>query len=257
MNESCQEQARILSVCVICSHTQFHKAWANPTRTMWQYFIFHTCVANVKVTVQAVRPFSTRTPADLPDRMYTPASMEDDGISSVPETKRNLIFSLSFITDTAGTEGYYLPASGTMAASQIWISSELSLLTNRLWNHGSVSRQSQPCPCPGNPEQLLPSDCHWPRGHISLCHPVHFRALIPPGHGLYLHGAGTLRGLSLPRVQWAQLNSGGPVSSSTPATSHLQGALAKKFFRNTPPVLNILILWWHLAPFAPASKFVQ
>lgn len=79
--------------CLICSHTQFCKAWANTTRTMWQYFIFHICVANVKVTVQAVRTFSIRTPADLPDRVHTPASTEDKGISSVPETKRNLIFS--------------------------------------------------------------------------------------------------------------------------------------------------------------------
>lgn len=156
---------------------------------------------------------------------------------------------LSFIADTTGTEGYYLPASSTKAAPQIWISSELSLLTNRLWNHHSVSWQSQPCLCPGALSSccLLTATGHRD-GHISLCYPC--------VSGLYSI-RGTVRGLSLPRVQWAQLNSGAPVSSSTPATSHLQGARAKKLFRNTPPVLNILIPWWHLAPFAPASKFVQ
>lgn len=244
-----------LLFCIICSHTQFCKAWANTNRTLWQYFIF---VLHMWKWQCKLWEHSASQHQQTFQMVCTPLPPWRIMAFLLFLRQRGTRFSLlSFITGTTGTEGYYLPASGTKAASQIWISSELSLLTNRLWNHHLVSWQSQPCLHPGTPEQLLPSRCHWPQGHISHCHPVHFRALIHLGHGLSLHRAGTVRGLSLPRVQWAQLNSGAPGSFSIPAPSHLQGALAKKFFRNTPPVLNILVPWWHLAPFAPASKFLQ
>lgn len=55
--------------------------------------VFHICVAHVKATVQAERTFSIRIPADLSSLTDTSASVEDNSISSVPEIKRNLLFS--------------------------------------------------------------------------------------------------------------------------------------------------------------------
>lgn len=141
--------------CIICSHTEFHKAWANTNRTMWQYFIF---VLHMWKRQCKLWEHSAPEHQQIFQVVCTPLPLWRIMAFLLFLRQRGTWFSLlSFLTDTTGTEGYYLPASGTKAASQIWISSELSLLTNRLWNHRSGSWQSQPCLCPGNREQLLPS----------------------------------------------------------------------------------------------------